>query len=163
MDIIETYSRSTSVEDRLWGRLIEQPNGCREWPGSTNAGGYGRIMVDGVVQGTHRVAWTLTHGPIPPGIKVLHHCDNPPCGQTEPTEGYPDGHLFLGTHAENMADMTTKGRRKGIKCDRPLRVITHCPQNHDYTPENTYTDPQGIRHCRTCGRAASTRYKRGLR
>lgn len=25
-----------------------------------------------------------------------------------------------------------------------------CPKGHDYTPENTYTQPNGQRHCRTC-------------
>lgn len=30
---------------------------------------------------------------------------------------------------------------------------THCPQNHEYTPENTYVVPgTGARHCKTCRR-----------
>jgi hypothetical protein len=27
---------------------------------------------------------------------------------------------------------------------------THCPQGHEYTPENTYVQPKGSRACRTC-------------
>ena len=29
---------------------------------------------------------------------------------------------------------------------------THCPQGHEFTSENTYTDPRGYRHCKTCRR-----------
>jgi len=99
--------------DRLAARLELKPNGCLEWTGSTSRG-YGQMKVNGTNEGTHRVAWTLVHGPIPDGLGVLHHCDNPPCGQTDPTEGYPDGHLFLGTRADNIADMDAKGRRGTI-------------------------------------------------
>ena len=50
----------------------------------------------------HRFAWELAFGPIPAGIKVLHRCDIPNCVRPE--------HLFLGTQADNVADMMNKGR-----------------------------------------------------
>ena len=51
----------------------------------------------------HRWAWTQANGPIPPGLHVLHHCDNPPCREIE--------HLFLGTNLDNHRDCIAKGRR----------------------------------------------------
>ena len=30
---------------------------------------------------------------------------------------------------------------------------THCQRNHEFTPENTYVDPDGWRNCRACRKA----------
>jgi AP2 domain len=34
----------------------------------------------------------------------------------------------------------------------PVERATHCPANHEYTPENTYIRPNGVRQCRQCGK-----------
>ena len=138
--------------ERLHRRLERKPNGCLEWTGYTNPGGYGEIGVDGKKVGVHRLAWTLNKGPIPPGIHVLHHCDQPPCCETEPSEAYPDGHLFLGTDADNMADMAVKGRSRNQNTD-----ATHCNKGHFFDSENTYVKPNGHRGCRKCRSAARAR------
>jgi len=136
--------RKIDVRVRLEQRLVRQPNGCLELPGFRDKDGYGAIKEDGVQKRAHRVAWTLAHGPIPEGMRVLHHCDNPPCCETEPSEAYPEGHLFLGTNADNMADCLSKGRHGNQK-------KTHCPDRHEYTEANTYVHPvTGHRSCRTC-------------
>lgn len=77
--------------------------GCIEWTGSRVPNGYGQIRRGEVLVLAHRLAWELKHGPIPEGMKVLHTCDNPPCCNEE--------HLFLGTDADNSADMVAKGRQ----------------------------------------------------
>lgn len=93
--------------ERLFAR-VTRVNDCLVWTGSTDAAGYGRLVVGSRIDGTrrhegvHRVAWMHYHGPIPDGMEVLHTCDNPPCVER--------GHLFLGNHATNMLDMAAKGR-----------------------------------------------------
>lgn len=86
---------------------INEETGCHEWTGAKNEKGYGWFSLDGAVKKAHRVAWQLTHGPIPQGLYVLHACDNPSCVNVN--------HLFLGTHADNMLDMARKGRSRTTK------------------------------------------------
>jgi hypothetical protein len=137
--------------ERLAAGLVRMPNGCLEWTKCTLKG-YGQMHVDGVTTLTHRLAWTLANGPIPDGLCVLHHCDNPPCCETAPSEEYPEGHLFLGTKADNMLDMAAKGRAGW----RPGSDVTHCPQGHEYAGDNVILE-RGSRICRECRRAKSRR------
>jgi hypothetical protein len=80
---------------------------CLVWTGARHSNGYGSITIGGrrgKRESVHRAAWTARHGEPPAETPyVLHRCDNPPC--------WRDDHLFLGTHADNMADMDHKGRR----------------------------------------------------
>ena len=126
---------------RFWSRVEFSPH-CWVWVGPTNDKGYGQIRVGG--RGSrcllvHRLSWELHYGPIPPGMCVLHHCDNPPCVR-------PD-HLFLGTLADNNRDMYRKGRDNNGQ-----RAKLFCPRGHPYSGANLYMHPNGSRNCRTCHR-----------
>lgn len=96
-----TLSRSNLM--RFWGKVLYHPQTyCWEWQGYTDANGYGRVGVVGYRYYTHRLSYLLAYGEIPNGLHVCHACDNPRCVN-------PD-HLWLGTHLDNIADRTRKGR-----------------------------------------------------
>lgn len=96
------HRRHGDPVERFMSRVAVDPDGCWLWTGLADQHGYGRIHFEGRVTRAHRVSWMIHEGPIPEGQKVLHRCDTPACVR-------PD-HLFLGTQADNMADMNAKGR-----------------------------------------------------
>lgn len=94
----------------FWPRVDRSggPNACWLWTGAKTGhphgcGGYGVINFKRKAYGAHKVAWTITNGPVAKGLYVLHKCDVRHCCNP--------AHLFLGTHKDNMDDMTAKGRR----------------------------------------------------
>lgn len=88
--------------ERRTERITE--TGCWIWTGSiTGSKGYGYAFWRWQRFPAHRLAWTAFRGPIPDNTLVLHHCDIPTCCNP--------AHLFLGTHHDNMRDMTRKRRQ----------------------------------------------------
>ena len=96
---IGVYQRP-SLEQKFWEH-VQKTDGCWLWIGARNSEGYGYLRFNYAQLRAHRVSWELHFGPIPDGLFVLHHCDNPPC--VNPS------HLFLGTNGDNMLDAINKG------------------------------------------------------
>jgi hypothetical protein len=106
--------------------LVGEPdeNGCRVWLGRPLKGRdgeprYGQMALSGrnkdsdgvehrIRDLAHRIAWRVANNQdIPSGMVIRHSCDNMLCCH--------DGHLLLGTHADNIDDMMSRGRWSGGK------------------------------------------------
>lgn len=130
----------TRLLARYWNKVRPaKPEECWEWIGARTSAGYGQLRVGGKALLTHRMAAEVEHG-AGGDLHCLHSCDNPPCVNPR--------HLRWGTHKENMEDAVKRGRREYPEKGRG----THCPQNHAFTPENTYNTKSGYRACRECHR-----------
>lgn len=133
------YDKRTPAE-RFWS-FVRKSDGCWEWQGSGNGGGYGQFYpTHGVRVYAHRYSVLLSGRNIGLGQQVLHSCDNPRCVR-------PD-HLVIGTVSDNMLDARRKGRNPGNR----LGERTHCKHGHafgDSPPRRS----DNSRRCLTCERA----------
>lgn len=116
-----------TLAERFWQKVVKgEPGECWVWTAAKNTYGYGcmRVPEQDRNVGAHIISWFLHYGtwPIAP-LWVLHTCDNPPCVNP--------AHLWLGTHADNMQDMVSKGRQGAyMHPERVARGNRHSSRTH---------------------------------
>lgn len=142
----------STVEQRLAFFSIPEPNsGCLLWLGKLRRG-YPTMTIDGATRTVHRVALERKLGrPLLPHEFACHKCDVKIC--------IAEDHLFLGDHADNMADMKAKGRAAAGLHGTPTKL----------TPDQVHAIRADSRSERVIARAYGVAYsivggiKRGTR
>jgi len=137
--------------ERVRRKTVIDANGCHLWQGWRTGKGYGATTYRGRNVMIHRQVYKIVHKvELAEEQFVCHSCDVKACWN-------PD-HTWLGDNGLNKKDETAKGTNFWAK-------KTHCPRNHEYTPENTslHQSKPGVwsRGCKTCERerAQSPEYK----
>jgi hypothetical protein len=88
---------------RFWSKVeVAGPDDCWPWRSKVDTYGRFRILRDFRAIGSHVFSWILANRQeVPPGLFVLHSCDNKRC--VNPT------HLSVGTVGENAKQAVERG------------------------------------------------------
>jgi hypothetical protein len=121
---VGNVGRPANTPEVLWSKVDKKgEDDCWNWLGYKNKQGYGRTWINDHGYYAHRVIFNLA---FPNTITLnapestadhgflLHTCDNPSCCNPK--------HLFVGTHADNMADKVAKGRSPDFSGDKGPRA-----------------------------------------
>lgn len=138
---------------RLWARTeVDPATGCYRWTGGTQSGkggdDYGVISYQGRTRPVHVAAYEeLTGRPVPDG----HQVDHVAARGCRYRDCWNFAHLEAVLPRVNVLRGTSPAALNAQK--------THCPQGHEYTPENTRV-ADGSRVCRTCDRERAAKLYR---
>ncbi len=130
--------RMLTLEQRFWNRVDPcRTDGCAVWLGA-KLDGYGRFYV-GYKAGKRKYIYAhlFLVGKAPEGLEWDHLCRNRACVWPECLEAV--------THQENIRRspvLPAQHRARGA-------LVTHCPEGHEYTQENTYITRDSVRGWRT--------------
>lgn len=107
--------RAEAKVSRILSIATQDTDECIEWPYAAQKSGYGTSHLAGKTCPTHRAAYMLVYGELPPDIVVRHKCDNPRCVNIR--------HLEAGTHKDNQQDCIIRGRKKAPRGGEHYRAI----------------------------------------
>lgn len=124
------------MDERFSSKVMQVPDGCWLWTGTTDSSGYGQYKHLGRSRIAHRYVYEQLVGDIPEGLEIDHLCRVRSC--VNPT------HMDPVTYSENQ--------RRGIGNLNK----THCKRGH-----NDWVPQRSGRRCRTCHNEESRiRYQR---
>lgn len=127
-----------SSEGRVWSIKRKCVRGGLLKP-KTNSGYLWVALTQNRVERTLAVHWLVMWafvGPPPAGMEIRHLDGGRANANLK--------NLAYGTRSENAYDRVAHGNH--FQAEK-----THCPQGHEYTPENTYRRPGcSSRYCRAC-------------
>ncbi|CAH0232356.1 hypothetical protein SRABI26_02681 [Arthrobacter sp. Bi26] len=136
---VRSLDRTTTKGQRIKGKTLTL---------NVTPKGYHRV---GLYRGSQRtpkavhiLVMEATEGPCPAGMEVLH-------GNGLKSDNRR-ANLRYGTRSENNLDAVAHGSHHSAK-------KTHCPQGHEYSPDNTYRKPAGGRDCRRCRAVSRRKYE----
>lgn len=106
----------------------EDLNGCWNWTGALKKGThkYGRLKTinpltdKSCMMIASRASYLAYNGDLPPGMNILHLCDNPQCVNPK--------HLYAGTSLQNSKDIKSSNKYKAINSKltvQEVRIIKH--------------------------------------
>ena len=105
--------------ERFWAKVDRRgPDECWPWKAYKNSDGYGKLITGSRKDGSrrtvsaHRASFFIANGRWP--LEGCHSCDCRCCCNPS--------HIWEGTHADNIADMDRKGRRRVFRGARHPRA-----------------------------------------
>lgn len=127
-----------AIDSRFDSKWTPEPNtGCYIWVGALQSDGYGSFWVGEKTTKAHRFAFERAGGVLVDGMVLDHACRVRNCVNP--------AHLRQVTQRENVHAPGSEA----VAAKHAAR--THCPQGHEYSPENTKIH-LGMRRCRECHR-----------
>lgn len=144
------------LDVRFWAKVQQgEVDECWPWTGSITPDGYGSVGLGNRKEGSspaHVVAFRLTKGEVPAGHQIDHTCHN----ATSCPGGKTCSHRRC-CNPSHLEDVTPAENKRRGKAGAWQTLKTHCPQNHEYTKENTFPN-NGGRGCKICRREWNRRY-----
>ena len=123
-----------TTEQKFFSLVEPGDGGCWSWTATLDEKGYGNFYAHDQTFKAHRWAYEFLRAELPDGLQLDHLCLNKACVNP--------------WHLEPVPGIENQRRRYGVYGSD----LRRCIHGHEMTPSNTYVNPRGVRHCRTCMR-----------